>query len=92
MKTDGDDGNYEGMISRLAKGSMEDKAQALRKLLFLYENARSRIYLYERRITECLELCLLIEEVLRHLPRKTSVSTLFLYLNALSTTLPANPI
>ena len=46
MKTDGDDGNYEAMISRLAKGSMEDKAQALRKLLFLYENARSRIYLY----------------------------------------------
>ena len=51
------------MISKLAKGSIEEKAANLKKLLFLYDNARSRIYLYERRITECLELSLLIEEV-----------------------------
>jgi hypothetical protein len=63
MKTEADDANYEVMISKLAKGSIDDKAQSLKKLLFLYENARSRIYLYERRITECLELSLLIEEV-----------------------------
>ena len=54
MKVDFDDSNYEGMITRLAKGSMEEKANNLKKLLFLYDNARSRIYLYERRITECL--------------------------------------
>jgi|JI9StandDraft_2_1071091.scaffolds.fasta_scaffold684907_2 hypothetical protein len=54
MKTEVDDSNYETMISKLGKGSIEEKAQSLRKLLFLYENARSRIYLYERRIAECL--------------------------------------
>ena len=63
MKVDLDDSNYEGMITRLAKGSMEEKGVSLKKLLFLYDNARSRVYLYERRITECLELLLLIEEV-----------------------------
>jgi hypothetical protein len=64
MKVELDDGNYEGMIARLTKGSAEEKASSLRKFIFLYENARSRIYLYERRITECLELLLLMEEVL----------------------------
>lgn len=54
MKNDIDDSNYEALISKLGKGSIEEKAQSLRKLLFLYENARSKIYLYERRITECL--------------------------------------
>jgi len=54
MKTEIDDLNYESIIIKLAKGSIEDKAQSLKKLLFLYENARSSIYLYERRITECL--------------------------------------
>jgi hypothetical protein len=61
MKTDMDDSNYETIISKLAKGSIEEKAHSLRKLIYLYENSRSRIYLYERRITECLELSLLIE-------------------------------
>lgn len=51
MKGEMDDSNYEAMISKLAKGSMEEKAANLKKLLFLYDNARSRIYLYERRIT-----------------------------------------
>lgn len=60
MKVDYDDSNYEGMINKLAKGSMEEKSVSLKKLLFLYENARSKIYLYERRIAECLELLLLI--------------------------------
>lgn len=54
MKNEVDDSNYEALISKLGKGSIDEKAQSLRKLLFLYENARSRIYLYERRITECL--------------------------------------
>lgn len=76
MKTEVDDSNYESMISKLAKGSMEEKSQSLKKLLFLYENARARIYLYERRITECLELSLLIEEVTLPLDSATSVSML----------------
>lgn len=63
MKGELDDSNYEGMITRLSKGSPEEKASCLNRFLFLYENARSRIYLYERRITECLELLLLMEEV-----------------------------
>lgn len=46
MKVDLDDSNYEGMITRLAKGSMEEKSASLKKLLFLYDNARSRVYLY----------------------------------------------
>lgn len=54
MKTEIDDCNYELMISKLAKGSIDDKALSLRKLLVLYETHRARIYLYERRITECL--------------------------------------
>jgi hypothetical protein len=36
MKAELDDSNYEAMISKLAKGSMEDKAASLKKLLFLY--------------------------------------------------------
>lgn len=36
MKTEVDDSNYEALISKLAKGSIEDKAQSLKKLLFLY--------------------------------------------------------
>lgn len=54
MKAELDEGNYEGMILRLSKGSPEEKSSCLKKFIFLYENARSRIYLYERRITECL--------------------------------------
>ena len=73
MKVDFDDGNYEGMIARLAKGSLEEKGGSLKKLLFLYDNARSRVYLYERRITESLELLLLIEEVKAHSCRKIYV-------------------
>jgi hypothetical protein len=75
MKTEMEDSNYESMISKLAKGSMEEKSASLKKLLFLYENARSRIYLYERRITECLELSLLIEEVALPPCSETSAST-----------------
>lgn len=52
--------NYEGMIVKLMKGSAVEKSNSLKKFIFLYENARSRIYLYERRITECLELLLLM--------------------------------
>lgn len=36
MKAEMDDSNYEAMISKLAKGSIDDKAQSLKKLLFLY--------------------------------------------------------
>lgn len=36
MKAELDDSNYEAMIGKLAKGSMEDKAASLKKLLFLY--------------------------------------------------------
>lgn len=36
---------------RLAKGSMEEKAWCLKRLLAMYEDARPRVYLYERRIT-----------------------------------------
>ena len=31
-----DDSNYEGMISKLAKGSIDEKSVNLKKLLFLY--------------------------------------------------------
>lgn len=51
------------MITKLNKGTVEEKSACLNRFIFLYENARSRIYLYERRITECLELLLLMEEV-----------------------------
>jgi hypothetical protein len=54
MKTEIDDLNYESIIIKLAKGSIEDKAQSLKKLLFLYKNTRSSIYLDEHRIIECL--------------------------------------
>jgi hypothetical protein len=60
MKVDGDDMNYESMINKLSKGTIPEKSASIKKLLFLYENARSRIYLYERRIVESLELSLLI--------------------------------
>jgi hypothetical protein len=36
MKAELDDSNYEAMISKLAKGSIDDKAHSLKKLLFLY--------------------------------------------------------
>jgi hypothetical protein len=36
MKTEVDECNFEGLIGKLAKGSMEEKAQSLRKLLVLY--------------------------------------------------------
>ena len=72
MKGELDDSNYEGMINKLTRGSAEEKATSLNKFIFLYDNARSRIYLYERRITECLELLLLMEEVREPLRRKTS--------------------
>ena len=54
MKGELDDSNYEAMIGKLSRGTPEEKSACLNRFLFLYENTRSRIYLYERRITECL--------------------------------------
>ena len=72
MKGELDENNYEAMVGKLARGAPEERAACLNRFIFLYDNARSRVYLYERRITESLELLLLMEEVRPRLCRKTS--------------------